>query len=70
MIEEYIEEKYGFRVYAIYIAKLKQDLVLPIYDVLNAVEELKQPSKHLVAGKVEVIKEELKYIFLNKVKGN
>ena len=37
MIKEYIEAKY--------IAELKRDLGLPMYDAPNAVEELKQPKK-------------------------
>jgi len=32
-----------------------------MYDAPNAVEELKKPWKHLVAKKVEAIKDALKY---------
>ena len=43
MIKEYIEAKYGFKVHTAYIAEVKRDLGLPMYDAPNAVEELKQP---------------------------
>ena len=43
MIKEYIEEKYGFKVHTAYIAEVKRNLGLPMYDAPNAVEELKQP---------------------------
>ena len=46
MIKEYIEAKYGFKVHTAYIAEVKRDLGLPMYDAPNAVEELKQPRKH------------------------
>ncbi len=42
MIKEYIEAKYGFKVHTAYIAEVKRKLGLPMYDVPNAVEELKQ----------------------------
>ena len=61
MIKEYIEAKYGFKVHAAYIAEVKRDLGLPMYDAPNAVEELKQPRKHPTAEKVEAIKDALKH---------
>ncbi len=61
MIKEYIEAKYGFKVHTTYIAEVKRDLGLPMYDAPNAVEELKQPRKHPTAEKVEAIKDALKY---------
>ena len=61
MIKEYIEEKYGFKVHIAYIAEVKRDLGLPMYDAPNAVEELKQPRKHPTAEKVEAIKDALKH---------
>ena len=61
MIKEYIEAKYGFKVHIAYIAEVKRDLGLPMYDAPNAVEELKQPRKHPTAEKVEAIKDALKY---------
>ena len=61
MIKEYIEAKYGFKVHTAYIAEVKRDLGLPMYDAPNAVEELKNPRKHPTAEKVEAIKDALKY---------
>ena len=61
IIKEYIEAKYGFKVHTAYIAEVKRDLGLPMYDAPNAVEELKQPRKHPTAEKVEAIKDALKH---------
>ena len=61
MIKEYIEAKYGFKVYTAYIAEVNRDLGLPMYDASNAVEELKHPRKHPTIEKVEAIKDALKY---------
>ena len=61
MIKEYIEAKYGFKVHTAYIAEVKRDLGLPMYDAPNAVEELKQSRKHPTAEKVEAIKDALRY---------
>ena len=61
MIKEYIEAKYGFKVHTAYIAEVKRDLGLPMYDAPNAVEELKQPRKHPTLEKVEAIKDALKH---------
>ena len=61
MIKEYIEAKYGFKVHTAYIAEVKRELGLPMYDAPNAVEELKQPRKHPTAEKVEAIKDALKH---------
>ena len=64
MIKEYIEAKYGFKVHTAYIAEVKRDLGLPMYNAPNAVEELKQPRKHPTAEKVEAIKDALKHFDL------
>ena len=61
MIKEYIEAKYDFKVHTAYIAEVKRELGLPMYDAPNAVEELKQPRKHPTAEKVEAIKDALKH---------
>ena len=61
MIKEYIEAKYGFKVHTAYIAEVKRDLGLPMYDAPNAVEELKQLRKHPTAEKVDAIKDALKH---------
>ncbi len=60
MIKEYIEAKYGFKVHTAYIAEVKRELGLPMYDALNAVEELKQPRTHPPKDKVEAIMDALK----------
>ena len=46
MIKEYIEAKYGFKVHTAYIAEVKRDLGLPMYDAPNAVEAIKDALKH------------------------
>ena len=60
-IQAYIEEKYGFKVHTAYIAEVKRDLGLPMYDAPNAVEELKRPRSHPTAEMVEAIKDALNY---------
>jgi 23S rRNA (uracil1939-C5)-methyltransferase len=60
-IQAYIEEKYGFKVHTAYIAEVKRGLGLPMYDVPNAVEELKRPRSHPTAKMVEAIKDALKH---------
>ena len=66
MIKEYIEAKYGFKVHTAYIAEVKRELGLSMYDAPNAVEELKQPRKHPTAEKAEAIKDALKYFGITK----
>ena len=61
MIQKYIEENYGFKVHTAYIAEVKRDLGLPMYDAPNAVEELKRPRAHPTLKMVEAIKETLKH---------
>ncbi len=58
MIKEHIEVKYGFKVHTAYIAGVKRDLGLPMYDASNAVEELKEPRKHPTAEKANAGKKE------------
>ena len=60
-IQTHIEEKYGFKVHTAYIAEVKRDLGLPMYDAPNAVEELKRPRPHPTTEMVEAIKDALKY---------
>ena len=69
MIKEYIEAKHGFKVHTAYIAEVKRDLGLPMYDAPNAVEELKQPRKHPTPEKVEAIKDALKHFELSNRAG-
>ena len=47
MIQDHVEKTYGFKVHTVYIAEVKRDLGLPMYDAPNAVEELKRPRTHL-----------------------
>lgn len=61
MIQEYVEDKYGFKVHTAYIAEVKRELGLPMYDAPNAVEELKKPRQHPTEKMVEAIKDALKY---------
>ena len=61
MIKEYIESKYGFKVHTAYIAEVKRDLGLPMYDAPNAAEGLKQTRKHPTQEKVNAIKDALNY---------
>ena len=60
-IQAYIEEKYGFKVHTAYIAEVKRDLGLPMYDAPNAVEELKRPRSHPTTEMIEAIKDALKH---------
>jgi 23S rRNA (uracil1939-C5)-methyltransferase len=61
MIQEYIENKYNFKVHTAYIAEVKRNLGLPMYDAPNAVEELKQERKHPTPEEVEAIKDALRH---------
>lgn len=61
MAKDYMEEKYGFKVHTAYIAEVKRELGLPMHDVPNEVEELKQLRKHPTPEKTEAIKDALKY---------
>ncbi len=61
MIQEYVESKYGFKVHTAYIAEVKRDLGLPMYDAPNAVDELKHPYCPATPEKVEAIKDTLKH---------
>lgn len=60
-MKDYIEQTYGFKVHTAYIAEVKRDLGLPMYDAPNAVEELKRPRAHPTPKMVEAIKETLKH---------
>ena len=58
-IQKYVEENYGFKVHTAYIAEVKRNLGLPMYDAPNAVEELKRPRSHPTEEMVLAIKETL-----------
>ena len=61
MIQEYVEQKYGFKVHTAYIAEVKRSLGLTMYDAPNVTEELKQPRKRPPKEKAEAIMEALKH---------
>ncbi len=61
MIQDYIEKTYGFKVHTAYIAEVKRDLGLPMYDAPNSVEKLKRPRAHPTLQMVEAIKAALKH---------
>ena len=44
-----------------YIAEVKRDLGLPMYDAPNAVKKLKRSRSHSTAEMVEAIKDALNY---------
>ena len=60
-IQEWIEENYGFKVYTAYVAEVKRELGLPMYDAPNAVEELKRPRSHPTEEMTIAIKAALKH---------
>ena len=60
-IQRYVEENYGFKVHTAYIAEVKRELGLPMYDAPNAVEELKRPRSHPTEEMTAAIKASLKH---------
>ena len=60
-IQRYVEENYGFKVHTAYIAEVKRELGLPMYDAPNAVEELKRPRSHPTEEMTVAIKAALKH---------
>ena len=60
-IQAYIEEKYGFKVHTAYVAEVKRELGLPMYDAPNAVEELKRPRQQPTEQMTTAIKAVLKH---------
>ncbi|HUM44592.1 MAG TPA: hypothetical protein PKI14_16730 [Fervidobacterium sp.] len=61
LIQEYVKEKYGFKMHTAYIAEVKRSLGLPMYVAPNAVEKLKHPYKPAPEYKVEAIKDALRH---------
>ena len=59
-IQDWVEKNYGFKVHTVYIAEVKRNEGLPMYDAPNAVEELKPPRSHPSPEIVEAIKQALK----------
>lgn len=64
LIQEYIEEKYGFKVHTAYIAEVKRSLGLPTYPAPNAVEQRKHYYYSVPDYKAEAIKDALKHFNL------
>lgn len=60
-IQRYVEENYGFKVHTAYVAEVKRELGLPMYDAPNAVEELKRPRSHPTEEMTVAIKAALKH---------
>ena len=56
-----MEKNYDFKVHTAYIAEVKRNEGLPMYDVPNAVEELKRPRSHPTPEMVEAIRQTLKH---------
>lgn len=61
ILQEYIFEKYSFKVHTTYIAEVKRSLGLPMYDAPNSVETLKHPRKHPTPIQIDAIKDALTY---------
>lgn len=61
LIQEYIENKYGFKVHTAYIAEVKRSLGLPMYDAPNAVERRKHHYYSVPDYKAEAIIDALKH---------
>ena len=59
--ENYTLSTQDFKVHTAYIAEVKRNLGLDMYDAPNAVETLKNPRKHPTPEKEEAIKDALKY---------
>ena len=60
-IQDWVEKNYGFKVHTAYIAEVKRNEGLPMYDAPNAVEELKRPRSHPTDEMKEAIKDALKH---------
>ena len=60
MIQEYIQNKYGFKVHTAYIAEVKRNHGIRMYDAPNAVEQLKHPRSHPPLEKVQAIEDALR----------
>lgn len=60
-IQEYVQERYGFKVHTAYIAEVKRMCGLDMHKAPNAVEKRKHEYHPCPPEKVEAIKEALKY---------
>ena len=60
-IKEYILTKFGFKVHSAYIAEVKRNHGIRMYDAPNAVEVSKNPRRHPTRNQVEAIEEALRH---------
>ena len=58
-IQNYVENKYGFKVHTSYIAEVKRSHGVRMYDAPNAVEVLKNRKQHPTEKKVIAIEDAL-----------
>lgn len=63
-IQEYVQEKYGFKVHTAYIAEVKRMVGLDMHKAPNAVEQRKHEYHPCPSEKVEVIKDALRHFGL------
>ena len=63
-IQEYVQEKYGFKVHTAYIAEVKRMVGLDMYKAPNAVEQRKHEYHPRPPEKVEAIKDALRHFGL------
>ena len=60
-IQNYVEQKYGFKVHTAYIAEVKRMCGLEMHDAPNAVEQRKHEYHPCPPDKVEAIKDALRH---------
>ena len=63
-IQEYVQEKYGFKVHTAYIAEIKRMVGLDMHKAPNAVEQRKHEYHPCPPEKVEAIKDALRHFGL------
>ena len=63
-IQEYVQEKYGFKVHTAYIAEVKRMVGLDMHKAPNAVEQRKHEYHPCPHEKVEAIKDALRHFGL------
>lgn len=63
-IQEYVQEKYGFKVHTAYIAEVKRMVGLDMHKAPNAVEQRKHEYHQCPPEKVEAIKDALRHFGL------
>ena len=63
-IQEYVQEKYGFKVHTAYIAEVKRMVGLDMHKAPNAVDQRKHEYHPCPPEKVEAIKDALRHFGL------